>query len=81
MGSENAQGCPYNAVNEFSFDVFLERYHKDGDNFLNHIVQLTGDETSVAFINVETKEQPKQLMHTPSPNKLIKLKNVCLPES
>jgi hypothetical protein len=42
--------------------TFLERYHKDGDEFLNHIV--TGDETRVSFVNVETKEQsnkPKKL--------------------
>jgi hypothetical protein len=35
---------------------FLERYHKDGDEFLNHIVQVTGDETWVSFVNVETIE-------------------------
>jgi hypothetical protein len=33
-----------NTENGFGFD-FLERYHKDGDEFLNHIVRLTGDET------------------------------------
>jgi hypothetical protein len=48
---------------------FLERYDKDGDEFLNHIVRVTGDETWVSFVNVETKEQPKQRMHTRSPNK------------
>jgi hypothetical protein len=47
---------------------FLERYHKDGDEFLNHIVGVTGDETWVSFMNVETKEQSKQWMHTHSPN-------------
>jgi hypothetical protein len=36
--------------------TFLERYHKDGDEFLNHIVQETGDETCVSFVNIETKE-------------------------
>jgi hypothetical protein len=25
--------------------TFLEQYHKDRDTFLNHIVQVTGDET------------------------------------
>jgi hypothetical protein len=45
----------------------FERYHKDGDEFLNHIV--TGDETWVSFVNVETKERLKQWMHTHSPNK------------
>jgi hypothetical protein len=48
--------------------TFLERYHKDGDEFLNHIVRVTGDETRVSFVNVETKEQSKQWMHTHSPN-------------
>jgi hypothetical protein len=38
----------------------LERCHKDGDEFLSHIVRITGDETRVSFVNVETKEQPKQ---------------------
>jgi hypothetical protein len=36
--------------------TFLEQYHKDCDKFLNHIVQVTGDETWVSFVNVETKE-------------------------
>jgi hypothetical protein len=53
MGSENAQGCSRNEENCFDFD-FLERYHKDGDQFCNHIV--TGDGTWVLFMNVETKE-------------------------
>jgi hypothetical protein len=37
-----------------------ERYHKDGDAFLSHIVRVAGD---------ETKEQSKQWMHTHSPHK------------
>jgi hypothetical protein len=45
-----------NTENGFSSD-FLERYHKDDDEFLNHIVRVTGDETWVSFVNVETKEQ------------------------
>jgi hypothetical protein len=49
---------------------FLEQYHKDGDEFLNHIIQVTDDETWVSFVNAETKEQSKQWMHTHSPNKL-----------
>jgi hypothetical protein len=35
--------------------TFSERYHKDGDEFLRLIVQVTGDETWVSFLNVETK--------------------------
>jgi hypothetical protein len=42
--------------------TLLERYHQDGDKFFNHIV--TGYETWVLFVNVETKEQSKQWMHT-----------------
>jgi hypothetical protein len=26
-------------------DIFLERYHKDGDELFNHIVRVTDDET------------------------------------
>jgi hypothetical protein len=39
-----------------SASTFLEQYHKDGDEFLNHIIQVTDDETWVSFVNVETKE-------------------------
>jgi hypothetical protein len=47
--------------------TFLERYCKDGNELLNHIV--TGDETWVYCVNVEPKEQSKQWGHTHSPNK------------
>jgi hypothetical protein len=50
----------------------LERYHKDADEFFNNIV--TGDETWVSFVNVETREQSNQWMHTHLPNKLRKVK-------
>jgi hypothetical protein len=53
-------------------DFFLERYQKDGDEFLNHIV--SGNETWVSFVNVETKEESKKWMHAHSPNKLKKYK-------
>jgi hypothetical protein len=36
--------------------TFLERYHKDGDEFLNHIVRVTCDTIKVSFVNLETKE-------------------------
>jgi hypothetical protein len=48
---------------------FLEQYHKDGDEFLNHIIQVTDNETWVSFVNAETKKQSEQWMHTHSPNK------------
>jgi hypothetical protein len=40
--------------------TFLERYHKDGDEFLNHIVRVTDDETWVSFVSAESKDQSKQ---------------------
>jgi hypothetical protein len=53
--------------------TFSEQYHKNGDEFLNHIIQITGDETCVSFVNAGTKEQSKK-MHTHSPNMLKKFK-------
>jgi hypothetical protein len=66
-GSENGHRCTQNAENFFSFD-FLEQYHKDGDEFVSHIVRVTGDEIWVSFVDVETKEQSEQWMCTYSPN-------------
>jgi hypothetical protein len=56
--------------------AFLERYHKDGNEFLNHIIRVTGVETWVSFVNLETKQQSKQWMHTHSPNKPKKFKQM-----
>jgi hypothetical protein len=53
--SENAHICTQNAENVFGFH-FLERYHEDGDEFLNHIVEVEGDKTWDSFVNVETKK-------------------------
>jgi hypothetical protein len=39
--------------------TLLKRCHKDGYEFLNHIVRVTGEETWVSFVDVETKEQTK----------------------
>jgi hypothetical protein len=47
-------------------------------NFLDHIIRVTRDKTWVSFVNIETKEQSKQWMHTHSPNKPKKFKH-CLP--
>jgi hypothetical protein len=68
MGSENALECAQKPENGFGF-YFLGQYHKDGDELLIHIVRVTGDETWVSFVNVETKEQSKQWMHTHLPDK------------
>jgi hypothetical protein len=40
--------------------TLLQRYLKDSDEFPNHIVRLTSDETWVSFVNAEAKEQSKQ---------------------
>jgi hypothetical protein len=57
----------------FGFDI-LEQYHKEGDEFLNHIVSVTADEPWSSYVNFETKEQSKQWIHTRSPDKPKKLK-------
>ncbi|GFY18823.1 mariner Mos1 transposase [Trichonephila clavipes] len=44
---------------------FLSRYYTDGEDFLNRMV--TGDETWVAHVNVETKQQSMAWGHTGSP--------------
>jgi transposase len=56
--------------------TLLEWYHKDGDKFPNHSLRVTDDEIWVSFVNVGTKEQSKQWMHTHSPNKPIKCKQM-----
>jgi len=52
--------------------LILERYERDGDGFLSHIV--TGDETWIAYSNVETKRQSMQWCHSdsPKPKKFMK---------
>ncbi|GBM28212.1 Histone-lysine N-methyltransferase SETMAR [Araneus ventricosus] len=49
---------------------FLSRYHTGGEDFLNRIV--TGDETWVAHVNAETKQQSMAWGHTGSPTRLRK---------
>jgi hypothetical protein len=39
--------------------TFLEQYDKTGNEFFNHIVQVTRNEIWVLSMNVETKEQSK----------------------
>jgi hypothetical protein len=50
--------------------TFLKQYHKDDNEFLNHIIWVTGDKTWVSFGNTEIKEQSKQWRHTRLPHKL-----------
>jgi hypothetical protein len=57
MGSENCHGCVKNSENYFGLDFLLHRYYKDSDEFLSHIVRVTGDETWGSFVNGESKKQ------------------------
>jgi hypothetical protein len=57
--------------------TFLERCHKDGDEFLNHGVRATGDKTWVSFVNVETKEQSMQWMRKYSPKQQNKTNSMA----
>jgi hypothetical protein len=63
--------------------LFLERHHKDGDNVINHIVQVSGDQTWVSFVNAELKEQSEPWMdgHIFTKHRKIVQTNVCLPEN
>jgi len=47
--------------------TFLMHYHKDGDCMLSHIV--TGDETWVSHITLESKQQSLHWTHTGSPKR------------
>jgi hypothetical protein len=53
LGSENAHGCAQNTENVFSF-AFLRVIPQDGDEFLNHIILLTVDETWVKAVDAHT---------------------------
>jgi hypothetical protein len=62
--------------------TFLERSHKNPDAFLNHIVQVTGGEIRVSFMNVDTKNQSKSSGCTHGHQTSRKTLNKrCLPES
>ncbi|XP_021912893.1 histone-lysine N-methyltransferase SETMAR-like [Zootermopsis nevadensis] len=45
--------------------TFLQRYHDGGDEFLDRII--TGDETWIAHITPETKQQSMHWRHSGSP--------------
>jgi hypothetical protein len=68
MDSESALECKQNAENYFGFcKHFSEQYHKNGDTFFNHFVQVTGDKTWVSFMNAETNKHclpTKKLLET-----------------
>jgi hypothetical protein len=66
----------------FRLGLFLEQYCKDGDEFLNNIVQVRGDETWVSFVNAGTKGQKKAMdAHTFHQTSRKSLNKRCLPES
>jgi hypothetical protein len=77
MVSKNAQGCT-KMHRMVSALTFLEQHHKGGNEFLNHNVQVAGDETWVSFVNVKTKDNLKQWMHKHSPNKPKKFKQMLV---
>jgi hypothetical protein len=64
-------------MNDNKWNEIWKSYHKDGDEFLSHIIWVTGDETWVSFVNVETIGQSTLWMHTHSPNKLKEFKQMC----
>jgi hypothetical protein len=62
--------------------TFLECYHKYGEEYLNHIAQITGDGTWVSVVNVETKEQSEQWIHIHIHQTSHRsLNKCCLPKS
>jgi hypothetical protein len=80
FAQDGFQKCSWVCINRrewlgFSFDS-LEQYHEDDNEFLSHIVRVTADETWVSFVNVETKDQSKQWMHTYSLSR-PKSSNIC----
>jgi hypothetical protein len=52
MGSENAHRCTQNAENDLGFD-FLEWWHEDGEEYLNHIIWVISVETWISFVNID----------------------------
>jgi hypothetical protein len=52
--------------------TFLERYHRDGDKSLDHIV--TGDETWISHFTPERKRQSLEWHHPRLPSKPRKFK-------
>jgi hypothetical protein len=63
MGSKMLT-CAHKRRECLRLSLFLERYHKDGDEFLNPIMQVTGDETWVSYLNVKTKSnQSSRCVH------------------
>jgi transposase len=64
MVAKNADKLSQNKAHGRSMN-FLVRYHKEGDEFLNHIV--TGGETWIFHVTPVNKEQSIQWRHSASP--------------
>jgi hypothetical protein len=56
--------------------TFLGHYHKEGDNFMDWIFVVAGDETWISNIISESKHQSQEWHHSHLPSKLIKLKQI-----
>lgn len=74
-GFGKAHGCAQNAENGFGFK-FLDRNHKDGDEFLKYIVRVSSDKMWVSFVNVKTKDKSKQWVHIHYSNKPTKFQQM-----
>jgi hypothetical protein len=59
MGSKMFMGGHKTQKMAWAFVDFLEWYHKDGDQFLSHIIQVTGNETWISFVNAENQRAVK----------------------
>jgi hypothetical protein len=59
--------------------TFVEQYHKDGYEFLRHIIRVTGNETLVSFVSVETRVVKAVTLYTFTKVAEKVLKDVCLP--
>jgi hypothetical protein len=68
MGCENCHRCSQTRKKMLRLWHF-KGYHKDCDKFLNHILQVTDDETWVSFVNVEIKDLWKRWMHIHKPKR------------
>jgi hypothetical protein len=53
---------------------FLERYHKESDNFLDQLLVVAGYETWLSHIIPESKRQSVEWHHSHSPSNPIKFK-------
>ncbi|GFQ96234.1 HTH_48 domain-containing protein [Trichonephila clavata] len=67
LGSKNVDGFAQNPTFSSAL-TFLERYHNEGEDFLDQLV--TGDETWVAYVTPESKQQSMEWRHSSSPKRV-----------